>query len=318
MTIPDRRVRRPIRPGRPACPRSSCTSPAPARTSRRPPRDRARSAARGVEQRLVHTGQHYDEQMSRRLLPPSSACPSPTSTSASAPAPTRSRPPRSWSAWRRCSSSVRPDARGRLRRRELHRRRGAGRRQAADPAGPRRGRAAQLRLTDARGGQPAASPTGSPTCCSPPAPTRVAHLARRGRRAAPDPLRRQPDDRHAAGATSTGSTSAAVAHAARPRRALRRRHAAPPGQRRRPDGCGRLWSSVAPRVADQLDGRAPAAPARSRRRWTAPGLLDHPRRPRRRPAGLRRVPRPGPRRRRRGHRLGRRAGGDHRPRRARA
>ena len=45
------------------------------------------------------------------------------------------------------------------------------------------------------------------TSCSSTSPEAVDNLPRKGVARGPDPLRRQPDDRHAAGATSTGSTS---------------------------------------------------------------------------------------------------------------
>ena len=47
----------------------------------------------GHDQVLVHTGQHYDERMSRRRSSGSSACPSRTPTWGSAPAATPGRPP---------------------------------------------------------------------------------------------------------------------------------------------------------------------------------------------------------------------------------
>ena len=49
---------------------------------------------------LVHTGQHYDEKMSGRLLRGARRSRHPTSTSKSAPAAMPSRPPTSWSALR--------------------------------------------------------------------------------------------------------------------------------------------------------------------------------------------------------------------------
>ena len=96
----------------------------------------------------------------------------------------------------------------------------------------------------------------------------VAHLGNEGVAARPDPPRRQPDDRHAAGQPRQVRRGRGP-HAARPRRALRRRDPAPPGQRRRPDGRARPWSR-----------RCTPSPTRSRsccrctpavaRRWSTP------------------------------------------------
>ena len=110
----------------------------------------------------------------------SSACPSPTSTSGSARARHAEQTAAVMAGLEPLFLERRPDARRRLRRRELDRRRGPGRREAADPARARRGRAAQLRRRRCPRRSTGWSPTGSPTCCSPPAPDAVAHLGNEG------------------------------------------------------------------------------------------------------------------------------------------
>ena len=126
--------------------------------------------ARGVEQRLVHTGQHYDEQMSdvffRQLGLPepdvnlgvgSGSHAQQTAAVMVGPGDAVPRAP--------------ARARRGVRRRQLDGRGRAGRRQAADPARPRRGRAAQLRPARCPRRSTGWSPTGSPTCSSRPART---------------------------------------------------------------------------------------------------------------------------------------------------
>ena len=122
-----------------------------------------------------------------------------------------------------------PGARGRLRRRELHDRRRARRGQDRPAAGPRGGRAAQLRHDHAGGGQPARHRhplrpllRHEPGGHGPPGP--------RGRAGRPDALRRQPDDRHAA-RQPRPVRPRPPARRAGPRRALRGRDAPPASQR---------------------------------------------------------------------------------------
>ena len=173
---------------------------------------------------------------------------------------------------------------------------------------------AQLRPDDAGGDQPPGHRPARPTCSSRPARTPSRTSAARACTA---------DRIHLVGnpmidtllANLDRFDAARRAGRARPDRPVRRRHAAPPGQRRRACGRGRAGA-----------GRCTPSPTRSPwcsrctraagRSCDAAGLFDHPRVARRRPARLRRVPRPGARRRGRGHRLRRRAGGDHRARRA--
>ena len=109
-------------------------------------------------------------------------------------------------------------------------------------------------------------------------PEALDNLARRGRPRRAHALRREPHDRHAAGATSTASTRRRSRARLRPPRALRRRHAPPAGQRGRP-APRRAWSrrcgasptscrssaAPPPGPGDAGGRRASAAPAAARR-----------------------------------------------------
>ena len=139
--------------------------------------------------------------------------------------------------------------------------------------------------------------------------------AARASPAGADPLRRQPDDRHAAGATSTASSRPRAERLGLATR-VRGRDPAPPAQRRRSRSPSDWHGTVAAlhAVADQADWSSRSTPA---------AASGHRRRPVRPPRGVRSSTRsaissswPGPRRRARRHRLRRGAGGDHRPRRA--
>ena len=127
---------------------------------------------------------------------------------------------------------------------------------------------------------------------------------------APDPLRRQPDDRHAAD-PSRAVRRRADADGAGPPRALCGGHHAPPVQRGRSgtgrpdrgDAAGRRRPPAADRAAPPTRP-ADARGGRAARRRPPAG---------RRSAGLRRLPVAGPRRRARRHRFGRHPGGDDDP-----
>ena len=123
-------------------------------------------AARGVDQRLVHTGQHYDAAMSDGLLPRPRPARARTSTSASDPGSTPARRPRSWSPSSGRSRQIRPALA--VVYGDVNSTAGRGARRGEDrPADrPRRGRPAQLRRHDARGDQPARHGPAVATCCS--------------------------------------------------------------------------------------------------------------------------------------------------------
>ena len=226
-------------------------------------------AALGHEQRIVHTGQHYDERMSDVFFV-QLGLPEPdvnlgvgSGTQASQTAE------RAWSGWNASSSTIRPslavvygDVNSTARRRP-------GRRQARRAARARRGRAAQLRRHHARGDQPAADrPALRPAVRHlaggdrPPGAGRPARLGHA--------LGRQPDDRHAArqpGQVRLGGRAGGL----RPGRpAVRRGHLAPAGQRRRPGAGGRAGAGAA-RGGDQARRDHPAAPPRPGRRSPRPG-----------------------------------------------
>ena len=209
---------------------------------------------------------------------------------------------------RGCVPSAPAGPRRRLRRRQLDAGRGARRGQAGHPGGACRGRPAQLRRHDARGDQPAPDrPAVRPAVRDQPRGLRQPDRDRRPRRA--HPLRRQPDDRHAA-RQHRPIRPGRGAGGARPARALRGGHGPPAGQRRRP-GPGRAHRDDAPRGRRARPGRGPAPSPRP-----ADARGERPRRgrpaARRRAARLRRLRVARPRRGRRRHRLGRDPGGDDR------
>ena len=122
-------------------------------------------AARGVAQRVVHTGQHYDATMSdvffREL-----GLPEPDVNLGVGSGSHAGQTAALMVALERTSSPRPPGARRRLRRRQLDGRGGARRGQARAPDRARRGRPAQLRRHDARGDQPPRHGPALATSCS--------------------------------------------------------------------------------------------------------------------------------------------------------
>ena len=159
------------------------------------------------------------------------------------------------------------------------------------------------------------SPTRCPTCCSSTRPRRATTSLRRGRAPEGDPLRRQHDDRHAGGMLPR-IRELRRARRARPERAATTCSSRCTGRR---SSTARCWPTRSPSsraLPRELPVVFPVPPAHARRARRA----RHRRAPRRaaaaRPARLPGLPGAGGRRGRRAHRLGRHPGGDDVPRRA--
>ncbi len=223
-------------------------------------------------------------------------------------------------ALRAAARGARAVRRGRLRRRQLHARLRARRREGGSADRPRRVRTALARPRDAGGGQPASRWTTSRTGCSPRAPTPTTNLAKRGHHRRPRLAGRQRHGRHAAAQPPPGEQSDVLERLGVARRRPRALDDAPAVERRRARGLARPGRTSRSRssqdrpVVFPVHPRTGAAAATSRaagacssRRpassWLPPlGYLDF----------LRLQDTAGGR----PDRLRRRAGGDDRPRRA--
>ena len=282
-------------------------SSATGRSSSRRPRS-PRPLRERHEELLVHTGQHYDDELSRVFFD-ELGVPAPDRELDAGGGSNTEQTARMLAALEGEIGDAAPGRGARLRRHELDARRRARGRAGARPGRARRGRDALVRPRDARGAQPRPHrPRQRPAALlDRDRGGQPAARGRRGRGAA----RRRRDGRRVARLPSRRRASAPTAldrYGARAGR-LPARDRPPRRQRRRP---GAAAAARRPARGAARAGRPAAAPAHRARGSRTAGLRDRLERRRRRAAAAARLPRlhrARAARARRAHRLRRRAEG---------